>query len=80
MEINDNPIKNISYFSLVANMLEDVLEAVNRLVDKSEDIRSLLEADIEALNEWDGEISSFLDALDDVEGLYEWECLQEKEK
>ena len=77
MEINDNAIKNISY---VANMLEDVLEAVNRLVDKSEDIRSLLEADIEALNEWDGEISSFLDALDDVEGLYEWECLQEKEK
>ena len=77
MEINDNAIKNISY---VANMLEDVLEAVNRLVDKSEDIRSLLEADIEALNEWDVEISSFLDALDDVEGLYEWECLQEKEK
>lgn len=49
---------------------------VNTLIDKAEDLRSLLEADINALQEWDEEICDFLDALDELEGSDEWECLR----
>lgn len=59
----------------MASRIADVIEAVNKLIDKSESIRGLLEADINAFEEWNIEIDEFLDALDDVEGLSEWECL-----
>jgi hypothetical protein len=51
---------------------------VNTLIDKAEGIRGLLEADFNAFENWNDEINAFLEALDNLEGSDEWECLREK--
>jgi len=53
---------------------------VNNLIDKAETLRGLLEADLNALDNWNDEIDNFLDALDELEGSDKWECLSEKVK
>ena len=53
-------------------------ELVNILIDCSEGLRDLLEADFNCLEPWDNEIIKFLDSLDELEGASDWQCLQEK--
>lgn len=57
---------------------QELLEKVNTLIDKAENLRGLLESDINSLEEWNDEIIDFLDALDEVEGTQEWKCLKER--
>ena len=58
--------------------MEKIINLTNTLIDKLESIRGLLEGDSNFLDEWDNEICQVLDALDDLEGIRDWECLQEK--
>jgi hypothetical protein len=57
----------------------NIKQLTNTLIDKAENLRGLLEAGPEVpLQLWDEEICAFLDALDELEGADEWECLKEK--